>query len=358
MESIGNLAGGVAHDFNNLLSAVKMLTAVLLRDEPDAGKVSYLREIDRATDSAAELTRALLGFARRGKHLSAPVPLNEIVLRMARLMQRTLDRRIKVETDVGARTGIVMGDASQLEQVVMNLLVNARDAMPAGGTVVLRTRDAEGGKGVVLEIEDSGTGIDPAVRPHIFEPYFTTKHAGEASGTGLGLATVWGIVESHAATIAVHDAEPHGTRVRVVFPAVALAQREGTHASERPRLTEGRGTLLVVDDERGVRESAARALEMLGYDVLRADGGDAALAVLREREVAAVLLDFSMPGKGGRETYVAMRELRADLPVLLMTGYALNEEIQRVLDLGARGFLAKPFTLEQLSVEVERLIGR
>jgi len=357
MDSIGTLAGGIAHDFNNLLAAVKMMAAVLRRNESDTTKLSYLEQIDHVTDSAAQLTRALLGFAGRGKNLATRVSLHDVTLGVATLMRRALDRRIEIVTDLRAASGDVAGDFSQLEQVLMNLLVNARDAMPGGGRITISTRD-EGGR-VVLEVTDEGCGIAPSVRDRIFEPYVTTKSSLEG-GTGLGLATAWGIVENHGGTIVALDAEPRGTTMRVSLPAAPDGvPRAPVVERAAGRAVHGTGTVLVVDDERAVREAVAAALRALGYRVVSAEDGASAVELFREHaEIDLVLLDMVMPGMDGRATYLALRALRPEVRVVLTTGFALNEEAQRILDLGVREFIAKPFSIETLSQIVARsLVG-
>jgi PAS domain S-box-containing protein len=361
MESIGTLAGGIAHDFNNLLAAVKMMAAVLRRNENDTTKLAYLEQIDQVTDSAAQLTRALLGFARRGKHLSSRVSIHDVALGVAALMRRAIDRRIEIVTDLRAATGDVDGDFSQLEQVLMNLVVNARDAMlcqehnKGGGRLVIATRDE--GTNIVLEVTDSGCGIDPAVRDRMFEPYVTTKKTGEGGGTGLGLATVWGIVENHGGRIEALDAKPRGTTMRVTLPAASEEQPRVAKIEGARDVIRGSGTVLVVDDERPVRDSVAAALRALGYRVFCAEDGEKAIELVRERtDIDVVLLDMVMPNMDGRATYLALREMRPDLRVVLTTGFALNEEAQRILDLGVREFIAKPFSVELLSQVMARTL--
>jgi two-component system, cell cycle sensor histidine kinase and response regulator CckA len=370
MDSIGILAGGIAHDFNNLLAAVKMIAAALRREEDDELKLAHLEQIDQVTDSAAQLTRSLLGFARRGKHLAACLSLHDVTESVARLMRRALGARIDIVVDLRAKTGDVVGDFSQLEQAVMNLIVNARDAMPDGGRIVIATRDyllleenatryhaMKPGPCVVLEVTDGGTGVDPAIRDRIFEPYFTTKK-GVEGGTGLGLATAWGIVENHSGAIEAVDASPRGTTIRVILPAAPAGSPRAQTPTPSREVTRGRGTVLVVDDERSVREATANTLRSVGYTVVCAEGGEAAIDLLRERtDIDVVLLDMVMPRMDGRTTYLALRDLRPDVRVVLTTGFALNEEAQRILDLGVREFIAKPFTVEHLSQVMARAVA-
>ncbi len=377
MDSIGTLAGGIAHDFNNLLATVKLLAAVLRRDETDTEKLACIDQIDQVTDSAAQLTRGLLGFARRGKHLSTRVSLHDVIFGVVTLMRRALDRRMTIDTELRAATGEVVGDLSQMEQVLMNLLVNARDALMDGGGVRDTPRDwvleeadlvkyptLRAGPHVVLEVADEGPGVDASIRDRIFEPYFTTKKTverGVAEGSaGLGLATVWGIIESHHAAIEVCAAQPRGATFRIVWPAAAEAD-ERASSSDRPRgVVKGQGTVLVVDDERAVRDAAVMSLRGLGYRVFSADSGSAAIEVFRARakEIDAVLLDMIMPQMDGRHTYLELQRLRPDVCVVLTTGFALNEEAQSILDLGVSHFIAKPYSLEALSQVVAKAVAR
>ncbi|MEJ7730164.1 MAG: response regulator [Polyangiaceae bacterium] len=365
MESIGKLAGGIAHDFNNLLAAVRVIAGTLRRSEHDAFRLECLDGIEQAAESGVRLTRSLLGFARRGKNLAARVSLDEVVAATAALTRRGIDRRMEIEESLTA-TRDVLADHSQLEQLVMNLLVNAREAMPAGGRAQVRTRDLDldelgaarlpplsPGPHVVLEVEDQGPGIEPGIRDRIFEPYFSTKDSSGARGVGLGLATVLGIVESHGGVIDVLDAPRRGTIMRAIFRA-APGQRQRPAPAARTSPQPTRGTVLVIDDEKIVLNATSMALRELGYDVIACEEGAAAVRAFTERraDIVAVVLDMVMPRMDGRATYLALRDIDPDVAVLLTTGFALNEEAQRILDLGVRGFLAKPFDLETLSEAV------
>ena len=371
MESIGNLAGGVAHDFNNMLLAVKVLVSHLRTRETDREKLAALAQIEAVTDSATQVTRALLGFAGRGKNLAQKISLNEVVVAMCGLVKRMLDR-IEVVSNTRAATGFVVGDQSQLEQIVMNLVMNARDAMPHGGRLELSTRDlvldeADArqlpplvpGRHVVLEVRDTGSGIEPALRRRVFEPYFTTKTHGERKGTGLGLATVYGIVESHRGVIEIADNAPYGTIMRVYLPAAPSTARAPT-----PRPTQavhpGGGAILLVEDEALVRDATAAVLRRVGYEILTAVDGVEALELYRvhHARLVAVVLDLVMPRMGGKEAYVGMRAIDPDVPVLLVTGHALNEEVQEIVDLGAKAFLPKPYGIETLSSTLATIARR
>ncbi len=371
LDSIGQLAGGVAHDFNNLLAVVKLVASQLRQNEQDPVRLELTRHLEEVADSASSLTRSLLGAARRGKNLSQTVSVNSIAAQAVSLARRTFGARLRVELSLQALPGTIEGDAGQLEQVLMNLLINARDAIPGQGRIELRTYNRtvapeehpvlKPGKYLVLEVADTGGGIDPAVRGRLFEPYVTTKTSGPVKGTGLGLATVYGIAHSHGGLADVASTGPEGTVMRVHLPASEAVVADDPPS--RPRaLIRGSGTLLLVDDEPLLLRTTAVALRSLGYEVLTVSSGERALELVRERgeSLVGILLDLAMPGMSGRETYLALRDLAPNLPVVLMTGSALNEEVQLLLDAGVRGFLPKPFDAAELSralAEVVRSAG-
>ena len=348
MQSLGTLAGGIAHDVNNLLGAISLIVSSLAVDEVDAERRADLGKIEEVVQTATGLARSLLTFSGRGKNLTAPVSLNDVVLGVQRLVAHGADKRIRLSNALRASRG-VLGDYARLEQVVLNLLLNAADAMPEGGRIVVSTRDD--GPEVVLEVEDDGGGVPPEIRARVFDPFFTTKRDGPRRSTGLGLATVYGIVDSHGGTVEVADAPGGGALFRLRFPASErpVARQVAPEPDAPP--VRGEGLVLVVDDEQVLREAALEVLGSLGYRTVGASDGLQALQVVEQRgaEIDVVLLDMSMPGMDGEQTYRAMREIRADLPVLLTTGYALNDAAQRVLDLGVRGFIEKPWSLSKIS---------
>ncbi len=371
MESIGRLAGGVAHDFNNLLAAIGILAASLKRSETDQSRRAALDQIEQTTDSAAALTRSLLGFAGQGKNLRRPVSLTEVVDRVAALFARTVDPRVSVQKDTASKQ-FVVGDPTQLEQVVLNLVVNGRDAMPDGGVLTIRAYDLapdaprpRGGKGlprgkwVILEVEDTGTGIDPTIRHRIFEPYFTTKQAMTQPGAGLGLATVYGIVEAHGGTIELLDGDPEGTLVRVAFPVgsgmMRLVPSDRSPAADDDPASPAR--ILIVEDDALVRGALRRGLGDLGFTVTTAqDGQDAAEIFEKDgSSIDVVLLDMSMPRMNGRAAFEALKRLDPDVRAVLMTGHALNEDAQAILDLGVRAFFEKPFGLRAVAAKLHEL---
>jgi signal transduction histidine kinase/ActR/RegA family two-component response regulator len=353
LEAIGTLAGGIAHDFNNLIFGIKLLAAELAAHERDPQRLASLRMIDDVTERSAMLTRSLLGFARRGKHRTVPVALNDLIEAMRELLVRTLTGiQITFELEASAR-GTVIGDASQLEQVVMNLVVNARDAVrESGGHVIVRTRTV--GDCVVLEVVDDGPGIPAELRDRVFEPYFTTKTQGSQRGTGLGLATVFGIAESHGGSVEVDKGIGTGAMLRVSLPAAAEAAqtpRRDASAGSAVHPGNGTGTILVVDDDRLVRRAVANTLRSFGYHTFEATNGEEAVRLFREHRqiISAVVLDMIMPGLSGSATFAAMREIDPDVAVLLMSGYSINDDVQGLIEAGASGFVTKPYSPEVLA---------
>ena len=372
LEAIGTLAGGIAHDFNNLIFGIKLIASDLASSEQDAKRKEALVLIDDITERSAALTRSLLGFARRGKHRATTLCLSDVVSAMSELLRRTSTGvELELELDAADR-GVVVGDQSQLEQVIMNLVGNARDTVGEGGRVVIRTRDvvlaaspegafgvATPGPHVVLEVSDNGTGIPAELRDRVFEPYFTTKTKGPDRGTGLGLATVLGIVELHGGAVEIAEGlDGRGTTMRIYLPGSPRAAAPVSAPRRAPLVQAGSGTILVVDDDPVVRRAVANARDNVGYTTVEAGGGAEAGERYRaqRRDIQAVVLDMVMPGMSGRATYLALREIDPAVPVLLMSGYAVNEEVQDILDLGVKAFVGKPHSVEQLAVALAGVI--
>jgi PAS domain S-box-containing protein len=367
MNAIGQLAGGVAHDFNNLL-AVMLTEATLIRLKADKGSPQResAQAIEKAAQRAAELTRQLLGLARRGKQQHVRVDLRDAIHEVTRMLQRTLRKRVSITLEMNAAHSIVVGDPNQLQQVLLNLAINARDAMPEGGKLTFRTRDVqfgdqpgeqpgalEPGAYVELLVQDTGLGIAPTDLPRIFEPFYTTKAEGQ--GTGMGLATVYGIVTNHGGSVSARSSA-QGTTFRLFLPAADGADvQEPRHPSSgKIRRLTGRGRVLVVDDEELVLGASKATLEALGYEVLAATTSAEAEGLLAEAEggVDLVLLDVMMPEVDGRECLRRLRAIDPDLKALVVSGYAHEGEVQQMLDSGALGFLQKPFSVAALGSAV------
>lgn len=356
LESIGVLAGGIAHDFNNLLHVV-LGNADLARVQlpVDSPAREHLDEVIRATERAADLTQQLLAYSGRGAVETRQLDLSCEVREMATLLRTAISRQATLVWDVATDLPAITADPTQIRQVVMNLITNASDALgEAPGTISLRTGVAEDGDenggrpSVFLEVSDSGCGMDSSTLQRIFDPFFSTKF----TGRGLGLAAVMGIVESHRGHIRIRTAPDEGTTFRVLFPAVE-GQAAGTLRRNSGTDWRGHGTVLLVEDEDGVREVVCRMLERLGFQVLTAEDGVAALERLDDHQgsVTAALLDLSMPRMGGFEALQHIRARRPEVAVILMSGYTEQEVAAKLLDgtLGAVGFLQKPFLPEDLT---------
>ncbi|NLF17152.1 MAG: response regulator, partial [Lentisphaerae bacterium] len=368
MAAIGRLAGGVAHDFNNLLTPIIGNAELLQESAAPASEEAVLAgQIRAAGTQAAELTRKLLTFARRGPKASAPVDLHHAIRSVLTLLRRSIDRGIELATDLQASCPWTLGDESQVHSALLNLGLNARDAMPQGGRLCVATRDVHiapgddrlGDDGVTpgdyveIRVSDTGTGIPESVRPRIFEPFFTTKEPGK--GTGLGLASVYGCVRGHGGSITVASRVGAGTTFTILLPQHPAAAADATRPREAAAVAAlGKAHVLVVDDEAGVRDYTTRVLGRLGYAVTACSDGRAALACCRVRPGGydLVVLDLVMPELGGADTFHALRAMDPGLAVLLISGYDRNAGVDALLRDGARGFLSKPFAARELSMAV------
>jgi PAS domain S-box-containing protein len=372
MEAVGRLAGGVAHDFNNLLTVITSYTQMAIA-EMAAGSTAErdLREVEAAASRAASLTRQLLAFSRRQVLKPQVLDANQTVTGVAAMLRRLIGEDVALLLDLVPELWQVSSDPGQLEQVLMNLAVNARDAMRGGGTLRLRTanckldqrgcHDRPGltpGEYVAIVVEDTGTGIDPAVLPHIFEPFFTTKPVGH--GTGLGLATVYGIVKQSGGFVYAESVLGEGSRFTVLLPRVRGVEA-ATPASGKRALPGGTETILVVEDEAGVRSAVRRMLGLLGYTVFEAASASEALRLAtdmtaRGAALDLVLTDVVMPGLNGRALGEQLAELRRDLKLLYMSGYTDDEILRRGLAHSGISLLEKPFTMEHLAEMVRRVL--
>jgi PAS domain S-box-containing protein len=362
IEALGRLAGGVAHDFNNLLSVILGHTAFALDLLGDQDPVREdLLEVEKAGRRAAALTSQLLAFGRRQVLQPRALDLNQVVAELEKMLRRVIGEDIRLEQSLADGLWPTMADPAQLEQVIMNLVLNARDAMPAGGRLVLSTANLEEGPGaavppgayVVLTVSDSGSGFDETTRARMFEPFFTTKPLGK--GTGLGLSTVYGIVSQSGGHVQVESEPGRGATFRVLLPRAPVVERpEAALPATAGPSSRGTETVLVVEDERAVRDVARRILEAAGYRVLTAEGGEAALRLCREHAggIDLLLSDVVMPQMGGPECAAEAERLRPGLRVLFMSGYA-DDAIahQGVLQPGTR-LVQKPFSAAELTRQV------
>ena len=357
MEAVGTLAGGIAHDFNNLLTGIITNTQLILEDTSiDDPNHEILKDVDTLARSAADLTKRLLGFARKGKYAIATVDVNELILSTLRLFGRTR-KEVVIETQLEPRLWKIQGDRGQLEQTLVNLFVNSSQAMPSGGrlTVISENLSAhEGDHRVQLTVRDTGVGMPKEIQAHIFDPFFTTKDRDR--GTGLGLASVYGIVKNHDGTIEVHSEVGKGCSMIIRLPADLEAISQQDAPSEALEGTTG--TLLVVDDETFVRRAVARMLEKTGMRVLSAESGPEALSIYQTQgaDIDVVLLDMIMPGMGGPEVFDALLALNPEVKVILWSGYALGEQAQALLSKGAKAFFTKPPDYQELIKTLHSLV--
>jgi two-component system cell cycle sensor histidine kinase/response regulator CckA len=370
MEAVGQLAGGVAHDFNNLLTVIMSYGAMLLeRIEPDDPNREDVKEIAAAAELAAGLTRQLLVFSRKQVMQPRVININAIIGDLENMLRRVIGEDIELVTSLDPAISRINVDRGQLEQVLMNLVVNARDAMPEGGRLSITTSNSElsaefpagvlkaaDGNYVMIAVSDTGTGMTREVQQRLFDPFFTTKEQGR--GTGLGLSTVYGIIKQSVGEICVYSEVGVGTTFKVYFPHLAVSAEDHDEDVRRNAVPRGSETILLVEDDPKLRVLAVRVLKKYGYEVLVADCGSEALAIASNPEtlIDAVVTDVVMPGINGRQLVEKLLESRPALPALLMSGYADDEVLRRGVMQGDREFLQKPFTPEQLARKVRAVL--
>ncbi|MCP4728210.1 MAG: response regulator [bacterium] len=364
MESIGRLAGGVAHDFNNILVGIMGYAEVIKMKYPDSssseGQAADI--IIQGAERAAELIRQLLGFARGGKYNPVYLDVNEIIKEIITMSGKIFEMKIDIHFDLEKDINTIEADKSQLNQVITNLIINAKDAMPTGGKLSLKTENTcidgehtkqypnlKTGDYVKISITDSGIGIRPEIKENIFDPFFTTKDEGE--GTGLGLATVYGIVENHGGQIEVISEPGEGATFILYFPAT---DKEIVESSKETELIRGDATILVVDDEEHVRTLTSKLLGKLGYNVLLAVNGLEALKIYSDNKenIDLVLLDMIMPEMDGKDTILKLKEINPDLRIVLSSGYSQDGKAADILMDGVLGFVQKPFRMGELSTAI------
>jgi two-component system, cell cycle sensor histidine kinase and response regulator CckA len=373
MTAIGRLAGGVAHDFNNQLSAILGYAEILAQEASEGELRGYAQSIVSAARRSAELTRQLLVFSRRSPTGTTTVDLHALVDELSTLLARSFDRRIEVRVEFPAAPAMVRGDADLLQNALLNLALNARDAMPEGGVLGFRAQDGKlderfcsecgysvrPGRYLRLSVSDTGRGMDEDVRRHLFEPFFTTKDVGK--GTGLGLASVDGTVRALGGAIVVTSSPGAGTTFELYLPEVSGTETTDREPSgDAPAPVTGKGRILLVDDEEGVRSMAAASLVRLGYGVTACSSGREAVERFSREwsDVDLVLLDMIMPGMTGMDTYRALRAVNPALRVILTSGFAKAGEIEALEAEGAQGFLRKPYQLAELAQAVSRALSR
>ncbi|HJU83275.1 MAG TPA: response regulator [Holophagaceae bacterium] len=373
MESLGLLAGGVAHDFNNLLTALTgNLEIVRSMMEGHEEAQPFLDNMSSTLHRAADLARQMLAYAGRSHLRMEPVDINRLLQEQARILSVSLSKKVELRFELAPGLPLIEGDPAQIRQVFMNLVTNASDAIgDREGTIVLRTRldylgdlpeeetlpgsSMQTGTHVLVEVSDTGQGMSPEIQARIFDPFFTTK----PTGRGLGLSTMLGILRSHRAGVRIESEEGKGTTFRLYFPLAGVGRAEAPAEEAKPGRKRFEGTVLLVDDEEGIRQSAGALLRMLGFGVVEAGDGREALAKLDEMVVppSLVLLDLSMPRMDGAETLERLRTRYPDLPVVLCSGYDAKQAVPRLMELGTVRFLQKPYHLASLQETVADALG-
>jgi two-component system cell cycle sensor histidine kinase/response regulator CckA len=367
-EALGTLAGGIAHDFNNLLMNIQGNTSLMLFELNNTHPhFELLKNIEKQVKSGAQLTRQMLGYARKGKFNVKPVDLNQIVDESADTFGRTR-KEITIERKFENDLFPIAADEGQIDQMLLNLYVNAADAMPGGGKLILKTQNQTHlniksdhynpmpGNYVQLTITDTGSGMDKATLERIFDPFFTTKEMGR--GTGLGLASVYGIVKSHDGYIDVESEKGQGTTFSIFLPT-SESDVEGDAPADA-RLIKGSGTLLIVDDEELVLDVGVNMLKKLGYTVLKALNGTEAVEIFEanKNKIQMVILDIIMPDMGGGQVYDKIKAINPQVKVLLCSGYSVDGQAIELLERGCDGFMQKPFTMEELSGKITQIMKK
>jgi len=368
MEAMGTLAGGIAHNFNNLLMGIQGRTSVMLMGtDTSHTNLEHLKEIEDCIMSAANLTKQLLGFTRGGKYEIKPTDLNALIINESHMFGR-IRKEINIQEKFEENLWAVEVDQGQIEQVLLNIYVNAWQAMPGGGDLYIQTENViidedyinpyqvEPGNYVKISITDTGVGMDEATQQQIFDPFFTTKAMGR--GTGLGLASVYGIIKNHNGFINVYSEKGEGTTFNIYLPA---SEKEAVKEKEfKEELFKGIETLLLVDDEDMIVDAGCGIIEKLGYKVLTTKSGKEAIEVYKKNQgkIDMVILDMIMPDMGGGDTYDKLKEINPDIKVLLSSGYSINGKATDILERGCNGFIQKPFNLGALSKKIRKVLDK
>ena len=367
IDSIGNLAGGVAHDFNNILTSILGSTSIMKRKmKQDDRWYRFADIIETAARRGAALTRQLLTFARKGNIQFRPVIVNDIIEETLRLFERSIDKKISIEKDLIGEVCIISGDDGQLQQSLLNLLINARDAMPDGGTITVQSQKKHieentpgaveilKGDYIAVSVIDTGIGMDKDIQQHIFEPFFTTKDRGK--GTGLGLSVVYGVVNSHNGFITVQSEPMHGTQFTMHFPILPASENLRRNI-QHSKLERGTGQIIIIDDEKDVAGVIGGMLESLGYHVTIVDSGRKAINLFKKKKrFDVVILDLNMPKMSGKETFEKLKKIDPKIPVIISTGYSDRDmDVSQWQD-PVDAFLQKPYPIEELSKAIRLIL--
>jgi PAS domain S-box-containing protein len=370
MEVLGNLAGGIAHDFNNMLTGILGFSELLenkLQERPKLQR--YANEIKKAGSSASKLTNKLLSFSRRKQFQGIPLNVHEAIQTVVEILSHTIDKRIELFKRLEANPAIITGDPSLLQNALLNLALNARDAMPDGGKLMFATSNVSldkefcqkhtasmnPGKYIEIDIKDTGIGMSKNELEHAFEPFFTTKSSGH--GTGLGLSVVFGTITHHNGWVTVYSEPGMGTLVKIYLP---LAEGVKVEKRRKSKIYKGSGLIMVVDDEPIIRATTKEMLTELGYDVILAEDGEQAIEIYEQRKdsIKLVLLDMVMPKLTGSETFSRLKDINSAVKVLFCSGFAPGGVVDELFTAGAGGYISKPFSLENLGKEIATLLSK
>jgi len=368
MEAIGTLSGGIAHDYNNLLMGILGNTSLMAFDlRSDHPHYERLKNIEKYVQSGANLTKQLLGMAKGGKYEVKPIDINDLMKKSSEMFNRT-KKEIRIHSNYQKDLWRVEADTSQIEQVLLNLYVNASQAMPGGGELYLQTENVmlddsytrhfslKGGNFVKISVTDTGEGMDDHVKKRIFDPFFTTKEIGR--GTGLGLASAYGIVKNHGGIINVYSMINKGSTFNIFLPASTKEVKQDMLVNQQT--FKGTGTILLVDDEDMIIDVGSQILASLGYMPLTARSGKEAIEVYQKNRdrIVMVVLDMIMPGMGGGETYDRLKKIDPEIRVLLSSGYSIDGQASEIMERGCDGFIQKPFNVMQLSLKIKEVLGQ
>ncbi len=379
MEAIGQLASGIAHDFNNQLASIIGYADMLYKRLDDPSLKSKAGKIIRSSERSADLIKNLMAFSRKGKYLTVPINVNKIINEVTSLIARTIDRKIKIKRVLNSNSANISGDPSQIENALLNLALNARDAMPDGGKIVFATEDIDmedvpmgteerqkaiKGRYLKISVIDSGTGMDEEVKKHLYEPFFTTRPQGK--GTGMGLASVYGAVQNHNGVICVTSELGKGTEFSLFFPLVVEGveskdeeiEEDKTalkNAAYTPTATDKGSKILLADDEEMLRDMVSEVLSSCGYEIIACKDGLEAVEIYRRewKDIDLVILDMMMPEMNGKDAFLEMQSINRNVQALLISGFSIEGDAQDLLDAGMKGFIPKPFDTEILLKTVQ-----
>jgi nitrogen-specific signal transduction histidine kinase len=372
MEAVGRLAGGIAHDFNNLLGGIIGYTGLLYKhiDKQFPKAIDIIDKINTIAHQATDRVSQLLAFARKGKYQVAPVDMQVIIEEVVNLLENTIDKKIKLKYIFNAQNAIIAGDRSQLHSAILNLAVNARDALPNGGCITFITDQVENNKGqdqnygeniepqefLKITVQDNGIGMDETIRTKIFEPFFTTKEVGK--GTGLGLASVYGTVKNHNGFIEINSAPGKGTTFIISLPLVRTALPKSNVQPTTQNHSLHSATILIVDDVQLLREMVNETLMIEGFTTFECADGTEAIAWYKGHtdECDLIILDLTMPDISGRECFTALKKINPLVKAIITSGHVMDNEIGEILKDGALAFIQKPFESDDLIAAVRKAL--